>query len=93
MKRGSLSLGLGEEGWVRNNRRGGAFGQFSYFRQKEASGVSSAVGTASRAPWEARACWSPHHPHASPCQDGPYTPRVPRGAELLLVSVLTLFSP
>lgn len=34
MKRGSLSLGMGEEGWVRNNRRGGAFGQFHTFGKK-----------------------------------------------------------
>lgn len=34
MKRGSLSLGMGEEGWVRNNRSGGAFGQFHTFGKK-----------------------------------------------------------
>lgn len=39
--------------------------------------MSSAVGTASRAPWEAQSLLESTPSTCVPCQDGPYTPRVP----------------
>ena len=65
---------------------------FLFFRQKEASGASCPLEPPASL-GKLRACWSPHHPHASLV--GMVLPLggFLCGAELLLPSVLTLFYP